>query len=228
MMAQYTTELRSICQSLAGNVEDNNPETVIIKAAPLLFDFYFPFYDENKRLSFEQKFIRHFYMREIAHETFGIWKLALRDWLSIEMPYYNKLYETVELQYQPFDEVNYTKSGTTNYSGNTINNNVNDRSENNSTNSTSILNDTPQNNINSIENGYMTSLTKNNINERNTAHNEENGTSKIINNGQTNESVRGKVSSKSYAQMVEEYRSAIINVDKMVLDAMNVLFMQIY
>ena len=93
MMAQYTTELRSICQSLAGNVEDNNPENVIIKAAPLLFDFYFPFYDENKRLSFEQKFIRHFYMREIAHETFGIWKLALRDWLSIEMPYYNKLYK---------------------------------------------------------------------------------------------------------------------------------------
>ena len=74
----------------------------------------------------------------------------------------------------------------------------------------------------------MTRHTKNNINERNTAHNEENGTSKIINNGQTNESVRGKVSSKSYAQMVEEYRSAIINVDKMVLNAMNVLFMQIY
>lgn len=227
-MAQYTTELRTICQWLAGNTENDNAETVIAKAATFLFDFYFPFYDESKRVAFEQKFIRHFYMREIAHETFGLWKLALRDWLIVEMPYYNKMYETAELQYQPFDEVNYTRSGTSNSNSKTINSNIADTSANNSTNNTSILNDTPQNNVNSIEEGYMTSVTKNNSTGKNSTHNEGSGTTQANNEGHSSETIKGKVSSKSYAQMVEEYRSAIINVDRMVFNAMNELFMQIY
>lgn len=227
-MAQYTTELRTICQWLAGNVENESAETVIAKAAPFLFDFYFPFYDENKRVSFEQKFIRHFYMREIAHETFGLWKLALRDWLAVEMPYYNKLYETVELQYQPFDEVNYTKSGLNSNNGKITTNNIGDSKGTNSNLTRNYFNDTPQDNVNSIETGYLTSAQKSDVSGNNSTHNENSGSSSSNASGTYSESIKGKVSTKSYAQMVEEYRSAIINVDRMVFNAMNELFMQIY
>lgn len=227
-MAQYTTELRSICQSLAGNVEDSNPENVIIKATPLLFDFYFPFYDENKRLSFEQKFIRHFYMREIAHETFGIWKLALMDWLNVEMPYYNKLFENANIVYDPLDDVDYTRTTQTNGSSN-----VNTNSNGDSTNTTSGSGntkyiDTPQDNVNSIAGGYLTAIQENSNSGIETSHSESAGHSIGTSSGSGTETVIGKMGSKSYAEMILQQRETFINVEKQIFEAMNVLFMQIY
>ena len=65
--------------------------TVIAEAAPLFFNFNFPFYDETKRAEFEQNFLRHFYMREIGLETIDYFMLRLEDKLNTIMPYYNKL-----------------------------------------------------------------------------------------------------------------------------------------
>ena len=76
--------------------------TVITEAAPLFFNFNFPFYDETKRAEFEQNFLRHFYMREIGLETIDYFLLRLEDKLNIIMPYYNKLLTANAKEYDPF------------------------------------------------------------------------------------------------------------------------------
>lgn len=75
---------------------------VITEAAPLFFNFNFPFYDETMRAEFEQNFLRHFYMREIGLETIDYFMLRLEDKLNTIMPYYNKLLTANAKEYDPF------------------------------------------------------------------------------------------------------------------------------
>lgn len=121
-MSKYTTEVRYICEEAAGlqdSVGYSNIESVITTAAPLIFDFDFPIFDEAYRLPLEKTILRHYYTREIGEETVGLWKLRLWDRLSLIMPYYNKLYYSETLQFNPLYDVDYTRTSTTDLSGQT-------------------------------------------------------------------------------------------------------------
>ena len=116
-MSKYTTEVRFICESVTGHdnsVGYDDTNQTIIDAAPHIFDFDFPIFDPDYRLPLEVKILRHYYTREISEETVGLWKLRLQDRLNIIMPYYNKLYESSLLEFNPLYDVDLT----TNHSGN--------------------------------------------------------------------------------------------------------------
>lgn len=100
-MAKYTTEVRTICESLAGNMHVGNSKVseVIEAARPQIFDFDFPIYNEEYRPVLETKILRHYYTREIGSETVGLWKFRMETKLNEIMPYFNKLYESADLKY---------------------------------------------------------------------------------------------------------------------------------
>lgn len=102
-MAQYTTSIRNLCQVLS-NKEDytESINAVVLEAAPKIFDFTFPFYDESKKIDWEVRFLKHFYMREISAETVSLFKLWLEDTLNQIMPKYNKMYLAAESEYKLF------------------------------------------------------------------------------------------------------------------------------
>lgn len=106
-MSKYTTEVRYICESLYDGTSHGfgDVETIIKRTAPRIFDFTYPIFDENYRLTLECKILRHYYTREISEETVGLWKLRLADKLNIIMPYYNKLYESELIQFNPLIDV---------------------------------------------------------------------------------------------------------------------------
>lgn len=113
-MSYYTTEVRYICEEAAGLKESvgyKNVNEVIEQARESVFDFDFPIWDENYRPALETKILRHYYTREIGSETVGLWKLRLMTRLNEIMPYYNKLYETSVLDFNPFYDVDYTTTG---------------------------------------------------------------------------------------------------------------------
>jgi len=92
----------------------------IEKGRKLLFDFKYPIFDEAYRNVFETHFIRHFYMREIGFETEGLFKFQLETWLNIHMPYFNKLFESELIEYDPLInakmDVSHTKKNDRNQS----------------------------------------------------------------------------------------------------------------
>lgn len=106
-MSKYTTEVRYICESLYDGESHgfSDVEQIIKQTAPLVFDFAFPIFDEGYRLALECKILRHYYTREISEETVGLWKLRLADKLNLIMPYYNKLYNSELLNFNPFIDV---------------------------------------------------------------------------------------------------------------------------
>lgn len=118
-MSKYTTEVRFICETAAGLDTSEGYLSVnqIIKAAlPSVFDFDFPIFDESYRNVLETKILKHFYTREIGLETVGLWKLKLETKLNEIMPFYNQLYKSELIEFNPLYDVNLTRDHTLNRS----------------------------------------------------------------------------------------------------------------
>lgn len=199
IMSKYTTEIRFICESITGHNESagyNSVSSIIKNAAPKIFDFDFPIFDEAYRLPLEIKILRHYYTREISEETVGLWKLRLESRLNEIMPYYNKLYKTELLDFNPFYDVDITRDHIMNNNGESngsqsgsLKSTKNDESnaQRNSTNESiekdtnwNLYNDTPQGGIDGIVNGddnlqdnfYLTNARR--ITDDNTINGKEN------------------------------------------------------
>ena len=109
-MSKYTTEVRNIVETYAGYDERANypdVDSCIDIAIPKIFDVdNIPVYvPEHKTLLFH-KILLHYYQREIGFETAGLWKLKLNTKLKEIMPYYNQLYASELLEYDPLQNVN--------------------------------------------------------------------------------------------------------------------------
>lgn len=107
-MSKYTTEVRFICEHYAGLDESEgyaNVEEIIERARPKVFDFDYPIFDSSYKPILETKILKHYYTREIGFETVGLWKLKLNMLMNEIMPYYNKMYESELIEFDPFTDV---------------------------------------------------------------------------------------------------------------------------
>lgn len=111
-MSKYTTEVRFICEEAAGltsSVGYLGVNDVINTALPKVFNFEFPIFDEAYRPILEKKILKHYYTREIGLETVGLWKLFLDTKLNEIMPYYNQLYKSELISFNPMYDVDLTR-----------------------------------------------------------------------------------------------------------------------
>jgi len=132
-MSDFTTQLRFICESYAG-VDQSHPQTIddiIANSRGKLFDFSYPIFDEAYKPELETKIINHFYTQEIGQETVGLFKQRLKTKMREIMPYYNQLYMSERLKFDPFKNADYIdlhnmqskgKRNTTNDNTSTFNN----------------------------------------------------------------------------------------------------------
>ena len=90
-MSKYTTELRYL-------IENN---------FDLGLDDY-PIFDESYRQLLNDKIINHYYFREIGMETAELFKRYLNQTMREIMPYYNQLYKSELLEFNPFYNVDKT------------------------------------------------------------------------------------------------------------------------
>lgn len=117
-MSNYTTQVRYICENYAG-YNESQPYTdindIVDTAAPIIFE-NFPIFDEHYRAALERKILRHYYTREICAETVGLWKLWLNNKMNEIMPFYNKLYESELIKFNPMydTDMHTIKSGNEN------------------------------------------------------------------------------------------------------------------
>ena len=208
-MSKYTMELNQLVNALDFN----------------LFDFDYNLYDNELKSAFEKKFIDHFYFYEIGLTPIARFKKALQIKLNDIFPYYAQLYQT-ELRTKEIDfmlnkdlKEEYTRQLTGNSSIN--------QSSTSTSNDTSlnINNDTPQNRVDDIDQ-YMTSASKNTDNSTmnssgtNTAENTSSETYSLTS--------QGNIGVTSSAELLEKWRSVLINIDQMIFEECNDLFMLIY
>lgn len=112
-MSKYTTEVRFICEQkagLEGSVGASDVDEVLSKSWNKVVTSNFAIFDEAYREKLVSKVLKHYYLREIGAETAGIWMLWMNTKFEEIMPYYNQLYESAKLKFEPFYDVDYTRS----------------------------------------------------------------------------------------------------------------------
>ena len=109
-MSKYTTEIRFICESaipLDKQGDGSDVEDAIESGRNVLFNFDYDLFSDEYKSVIESKFIRHNYVREIGFETVGLFKLRLRDEWLMKLPYYNQLWSSALLEFDPFLDTDY-------------------------------------------------------------------------------------------------------------------------
>lgn len=187
-MSKYTTQVRFICESALGLTEQgdySNVNDAIAAGRTRIFTFNYDLFDPNYKGVIETEFLRHYYTREIGQETVALWKLKLEDWWTLTLPKYNKLWESANLEFNPFHDVDYTithqgsgtsdkadnsrvdSSGTQNVSGVEHNNRTGNSEDNEHL--LEKYSDTPQGGLNGIiDTDWLTNATENINNRLNT------------------------------------------------------------
>lgn len=124
-MSKYTTEVRFICENLAGLTNSEgytSTKEIIANSREKVFDFDYPIFDESYRSVLETKILKHFYTREIGAESFGLWKLWLDTRMNEIMPYFNQMYKSTLLEFNPLYDTNITTTHTKDETGNKTDN----------------------------------------------------------------------------------------------------------
>lgn len=255
-MSKYTTEVRYICETKCGfdkSTGVGDVDGILSKSWDKIFTSKVKFFDENYRSVLCQKILKHYYLREICCETVGIWLLWLNTRLEEIMPYYNQLYESELIKFEPMNDVNLTRDykrkaeGTSKETREDSNNgsrtfeSSSDKTTKANGDSTNrdLYSDTPQGAITGLENAdYLTNARKvtdtfnnsENVNgtnkEKDTTSNTSNGTT----NGNTNttedylETLVGKQGTESYSSLLQKYRETFLNIDMRVIEEFNDLF----
>lgn len=255
-MSKYTTEVRYICESLAGldaSKGADSVDDVILLAYPKIFTTKAKLFDESYSEILYPKILKHYYLREIGAETVGIWKLWMNTRIEEILPYYNQLYKSALIDFDPLNDVDLTRTHNREEENNEINDNTRGLiSENKTTIEQTISNtsdkitrdlysDTPQGALTGVENeNYLTNARK--ISDNNSQSQTNNDSSSVnfnenetqkqnrIGNIQENytETVKGKQGMNTFSKMLTEYRNTFLNIDRLVIEEFSDLFMSLW
>ena len=220
MMAKYTITIKSLI--------DNN------------FDFKmtdYPIFDENYRNVLNTKILNHYYEREIGFETAPLFRFYLNNKLNEIMDYYNTLYiKQKSLIENIFDNVNIKES----FEGNATNKTDTKSNSNSNSNSNSESNNrelyqlTPQGQIKmqdlDSDEVYATNYTKNKNNSNSNIIDESSSTgeSSATNTNDYIKTLVGRNGGKYNIELLNDLKNNLLNIDMMVIDELDELFMQIF
>lgn len=217
-MSKYTTEVRFICESKSGLENSkgcDDVDEILNNSWNKIFTTKAEIFDENYRAVICKKILKHYYLREICSETVGIWKLWLNTRLEEILPYYNQLYKSALLEFNPLYDVNVTRThnrtidenktenGTTTEtstdkntgsgtrdntaSGTNKNSGTSNVSDSGSSNSKDLYSDTPQGALTGVETEtYLTNARKITNSDSSTSESNSSGSSEYKDTGNVN------------------------------------------
>lgn len=196
------------------------------------FDFglkNYPIFDEAYRETLNNNILMHYYENEIGFETAGLFKVYLNQKMFEIMPYYNELYKVQKkmLLNDITNNVNLTETFKRDTSTNTSSKSAS--SSNGISKSKNVEQATPQGSLKeeNIDNySYASNITM-----------DKNDTSNSVNDSATGESsgnenyiktIIGNNGGKYNVDILEQLKNNLMNIDLMIINELNELFMQIY
>ena len=209
-----------------------------------IFDFYYPFYSEEYRPTFERHFIEHFYFDEIGQETVAKFKQRLKIKFNLIMPYWNKIFLADELEQRILDNYDVTEIYTSNIenTSNGINQNTNNIVNNNVSNvitentNKNLQSDTPVTKIDLEQVDYFSNITKDIKNGivNNSTNEESNIQSDTITNVNDNRketwtrTMQGNIGVQTDADAIIKYWQSLRQIENEIFEQCSNLFMEVW
>lgn len=206
-MSKYTITIKDIVNNY--NLFDNKTiDEKLDYARSYLFDFNYPIIDDVTKKRIEIAILKHYYYREIAFETVGMFKIKLNDRLNLIMNRYNALYQKQDLTLSPYVNSYLKEYGDSN--GNSSSNTNNEDWQTTS--------DTPSGILNDLKEGkYSSMAVLSTADDKTTNSNTNNYTRNV-------ESINGM----TYAEAFRNYYDNIISIDEELVNEFSDLFMVIW
>lgn len=235
-MSKYTTEVRYICEHDAGLVESkgaNNVDTILDNSWDKIFTTNCEFFDSAYKPILCKKILKHYYTREIGAETVGLWKMWINRKLEEIMPYYNQLYASTVLEFNPLYDLDINTTHTKNNSGTTSGTRNGSGTTGGSLNSHSLelYSDTPQGGVTNLQNqSYLTNATDVTRNDTTSGTYSDSETSSGTNADTETytEKVYGKQGSGTYSKMLQEFRETFLNIDMQIIEEFDDCFLNLW
>lgn len=239
-MAQDTIQLRTFVTRWVKDAGFYNPTMPEWKQdfspayARLGLDEY-PIYDESKRRQLNDKFIRHYWMREIGCETVGHFCLWCSNTFNEIMPYYNKMYETELLNVEHLLGIKRHKvvDMLRDFDESSSGNGSSDTSTSSTGKSTNKFSDTPQDElfVSKVDAGdYLTNLTIEDTADDTTVGTKSKSDGTIKRDETNKDTTDEFVTDPRYYQAFLDLSEKILNLDMQVINNVQVqgLFMQVW
>lgn len=195
----------------------------------------YPIYDESKRRQLNDKFIRHYWMREIGCETVGHFCLWCSNTFNEIMPYYNKMYETELLNVEHLLGIKRHKvvDMLRDFDESSSGNGSADTSTSSTGKSTNKFSDTPQDElfVSKVDAGdYLTNLTIEDTKDDTTVGTKSKSDGTIKRDETNKDTTDEFVTDPRYYQAFLDLSEKILNLDMQVIENVQVqgLFMQVW
>ena len=180
----------------------------------------YPIFNVTYRETLNKHILNYYYESEIGFETANLFKFYLNNTLDLIMPKYNELYKKQEIALiNIFGNVDLTENS------NRLNQNKVNTNSNSNSNNKNLFQDTPQGEIDftELENqSWATNYTmnKSNINDES----ESTGT----NNEDYERHIHGNNGNKYNIDLLKDIKNNLMNIDLMIINDLNDLFMGLY
>lgn len=191
----------------------------------------FPIYAEDHRADLVQKIYNRYRFREIGFETPAMFVHYLNATLTEIMPIYNELYKSATQEFDLLDDVNYFEETTAQSQSNSSSDSADSGTTSDSGSASRAHSDTPQGSFNFTSvtaNEYLSDADLTQSSGSGSHSDESHSVGSASSQGTGAKHVHGKMGGKSYGEMIKEFRAAIINIDKMILDELATCFMGVY
>ena len=212
-----------------------------------VFTFDYEFYSDNiqDKETFEKLFVSHFYFREIGFETPERFKMKLQSKLNLIMPYYRQLALTEWDKVRSIEQMLTSKNLTEttehiqSIQGNSETQSNQSSSSNATQNATSSYEGKASNladgvSQSSLDEGYLTSSGKTEQTDNTQSEATGNANQSILGNNeqQLTEKItftsNGDIGIQTPAYAITHWRKIIININQMIINECEDLFMKIY
>lgn len=210
-MSKYTITIK--------NLIDNN------------FDFQmtsYPIFDENYREILNQKILYHYYENEIGFETASLFRFYLNNKLNEIMPIYNELYKVQrDILDNITNNVHLTETFQRNTSSTTSSQSHSENQGNN--NGKNVFLDTPQDSTYKGEiddTNYATNVTFNKNDTQNSIN--DNSSSNGTGIEDYVKTIVGNNGNKYNIDILTDVKNNLLNIDMLIINDLNELFMQIF
>lgn len=185
----------------------------------------YPIFDSNYREGLNKKIIDHYYMREIGMETLGLFTFAMRRRMNEIMPYYNDLYKSQKINFDPLStmDIRTVTSGESQMEAEGTS--TSSTTTDNESGSRAVQSTTPQ--VMLSGNGDYASGAADT-----TSKSKATGTGTDESSSSNTQQNSGESRTTGYqgspSSLIMDYRRSLMNIDLLVIDDLSDLFMGVW
>lgn len=201
------------------------------------FDFQmtnYPIFDETYRNTLNNNILYHYYENEIGFETAPLFRFYLNQKLNEIMPYYNELYKAQKKIIDNnllLNNVNLTENLNRTNNTETMTNAQSNSTNSGTSNNKNLFQDTPQGTISQtdIDNQtWATNLTLDKNETSNNIHDVSDTTGMADTTEKYIKTIVGNNGGKFNIDILNDIKNNLMNIDLMIINDLNELFMQIF